>query len=277
MKMDKEFLLKNKFWVSLIGFAPIWLVILLVALLSSGSKAKEFRTKVESVTKQVTGIKNNDVRNENFTVVVAERKAELTKEKDKVWKEAWKGQRTLMFWPDNPRFRSKLQLETAGYFGQEIAPGERADYKEPGIYDAQLPPESLRDRLRPIDAKAGWDQLLHRASFKEKDPTNEEVWLAQEDLWVQNELLDVVKAALDSAAKFENVANFKRVDIPRAELAMLSAPPAPTGGGSTPPTLPGTAQPGVEEPKKPGLLRCGSAILTGSSTWSWSRTTRHKN
>jgi hypothetical protein len=39
------------------------------------------------------------------------------------------------------------------------------------------------------------------------------VWLAQEDLWVQRELLNVMKAAQESVGKFENVAVFKPLEV----------------------------------------------------------------
>jgi len=255
MKMDKEFLLKNRFWVSLIAFGPIWLLILLIALIVMGDKYKTYAKAVADSETAVKGLK--DIKNDSFTDGVGKRKTELEKQKDKVWAEAWKGQRNLMFWPDNPRFRSKVALETTGYFGQELAPGERADFKEPGIYDAQLPVKGengIQERLKPIDAKPSWDDFIRRPSFKEKDPTNEEIWLAQEDLWVQKELLDVVKAALDSAARFENVANFKRADIPKAELENAAPPQAPaTPGAAPPPASPGL--PGAEDAKKPAVLR----------------------
>ena len=70
---------------------------------------------------------------------------------------------------------------------------------------------------------------------------------------MQQELLNIVKTALDSASRFENVAHFKRMEIPKAELEKLNA----TGPATTTPAAPTPAQPppGTDEPKKPERSR----------------------
>lgn len=250
MKMDKETLQKNGFWIGLGAFGPLWLIIPIVALVSAGDKVAEGKKKVEEAEGKVKGI--NEVKNSNFTSLLEKKKQDLEKEKDKVWAQAWKGQKDLMTWPD---ISSREQLE-AGRFGEEIAPGERLDFVRDKKYNAQLPVEEIQKRLDPIQARGGWESLIKRATFKgEKDPSNEEVWLAQEDLWVQNELLNVIKAALDSAAKFQNVARFKLVEIPKAELDQAAAAPQPAAPAAPPATPALPAGTGAEEPAKPALLR----------------------
>jgi hypothetical protein len=246
MKVDKDTLVKHRFWVGLGAFTLLWLIILMVALFSAGSKAAENALKVKKQKDDV--VNQKDIKNERFTSLVTEKKEELQKQKNQVWKEAWKGQATMMFWPHpqrNPGVWERLERE--GYFSEEIDPNDRSDYKQPGVYDSQLPVDGengLRYALWPVQAKGGdWNLLIRRATFDPHNiPTNEEVWYAQEDLWVQRELLGIVKDALESARWFENVANFKRVEIPKAEQEQ---PAAPAAGGT----------PGAEEAKKPVAQR----------------------
>src|SRR5262249_30788170 len=47
-------------------------------------------------------------------------------------------------------------------------------------------------------------------------PSSEECWLAQEDLWVKREVLDIVRGALNHAARFE-----------RSEIDLKKEPPGP--------------------------------------------------
>jgi hypothetical protein len=49
------------------------------------------------------------------------------------------------------------------------------------------------------------------------------MWLAQEDLWVRKELLNVVREALDSVSRCENEASFKPVEIPEALRKKMEA------------------------------------------------------
>jgi hypothetical protein len=236
MKIDKETLLKNRFWVGMIAFAPLWLIILIVALVSSGSEAAANAKTVDDKKKAVKS--PGDIKNDSFTVLLKDKKDELQKQKEKVWDAAWKGQRDLMTWPN---LAVKPHLEQQGYFGEELAPAERSHFRERGMYESQLPADDVKTRLEPIRARGDdWSALIHRHTFDANNyPTNEEVWLAQEDVWVQNELFNIIKAALDSAAQFQNVAQFKRIDIPKWELDKLNGK---TEGAAAGPT-PGTAAP----------------------------------
>jgi hypothetical protein len=264
MKMDKESLVKNRFWIGLIAFGPLWLIIFFVAVFTSGSSAGGQKTilgKTDSDLKSINGPKN-----ERFTELVHQKELDLEKQKDKVWAAAWQGQKDLMTWPAG--VTNRADLEANAYFGQELSINERTQFRGENGYATQLPEEGIKNWLAPHkEINADWNRLIHRVDFNkagaDKAPTNEEVWLAQEDIWVQQELLAVVASALTSASRFENVAHFKRVEIPKAELDKLNgvaaapangaAPPAPV---PTPPVVP--AAPGVEEPankKAPTIVR----------------------
>jgi hypothetical protein len=271
MKMDKETLLKNRFWVGLVVFGPLWLIILIIALVSSGSEAATKKKEMEDASGKLKAISNP--KNERFTVLVEEKKNGLQAQKDKVWAEAWKGQKDLMKWPEG--MDGRAQLEANGYFGDALTPGQRTQFRDAKNYATQLPVspkgenrtmvapngEPYIDKLLAPNGEisADWDRLIHKVDFTkaDKDPTDEEVWLSQEDIWVQREMVNIVRSALDSASRFENVAHFKHVEIPKSELDKLSgaaAPAAPAGGATAPAAAPA---PGAEEAakKQPVVIR----------------------
>jgi hypothetical protein len=263
MKMDKETLLKHRFWIGMIAFAPIWLLILIIALASSGSAADAKKKDIDGADTALKGISNP--KNEKYTQLVAEKQKALEGQKDKVWAEAWKAQKDLMKWPDG--IDGKPQLE-GGYFGDPLSPAQRTQFRDPKNYFGQLPVsdgdgkwvapngEPYIDKMLAPNGEiaADWKRLLHKVDFNkgDKDPTDEECWLAQEDIWVQREMLNIVAAALGSASYFENVAHFKPVEIPKAELDKLNAPPAPAPAGGT---APAPAPAGTDDTaKKPPVV-----------------------
>ncbi|HEX5271731.1 MAG TPA: hypothetical protein VFW33_14635, partial [Gemmataceae bacterium] len=207
MKMDKESLAKNRFWIGLIAFGPIWLLVFVIALFSSGTQAEEKAKEIKGARDAVTAISRPV--NERFTTLIEAKEKDLKAQKDKVWAEAWKGQKDLMKWPDG--MDGKAQLE-AGYFGDPLTPAQRSQFRDVKNYYAELPKGDISKNepgmqlwLYPITAD--WDKLIHRADFNktDKDLTDEEVWLAQEDIWVQQEMLSIVRSALESASRFEDV------------------------------------------------------------------------
>ena len=150
MKMDKESLVKNRFWIGLIAFAPLWLLILLVALFSSGNKAA---ANARKSTTQGRPERDHQARRTNVHHAGRREAEGLEKQKDKVWAEAWKGQKDLMKWPDG--IDNKTQLEAAAYFGDELSPSQRNQFRAQGLYSAQLPPEGMQNLARPRRCRLG--------------------------------------------------------------------------------------------------------------------------
>jgi hypothetical protein len=248
MKVDKDTLVKQRFWVGLGAFSLFWLIVLLIALFTLSDKATGSAGKLKQQKDQINNAK--DIKNESFTKLVTEKKEELQGKKNEVWAQAWLPQQGIMFWPKENTGPWR-HLEQAGYFSETIAPNDLTTYRS--LYDAQMPVDGdngIKRALWPVQARGGkdqtaaWNQLIRRVSWDPHlTPTNEEAWLAQEDLWVQWELLSVVKSALDYAAAFENVAFFKRVDAPKEPEK-----PAAEASGTA-------AAPAADEAKKPTLLR----------------------
>jgi hypothetical protein len=67
---------------------------------------------------------------------------------------------------------------------------------------------------QPTEADASvWD------GFWKKLPTEEEVWLAQEDFWVKRELLRIIRAAVANVARFEEIKTEANKDMPQGIVA----------------------------------------------------------
>jgi hypothetical protein len=252
MKIDKESLLKNRFWVGLIAFGPLWLILLIVALVFCGDTAAKNAKELKDGQQKVTGLK--DIKNENYTGLLAAKQKDLEKQKDKVWAEAWKGQTDLMKWPG---IDGREQLQDHGYFGEELSPTLCRQFKDDGKYNSQLTDEEVANRLRPILPRdKEWGALIRHTDFQGakggKDPTNEEVWLSQEDVWVQDELINIIKAALDSAAHFDNLADFKKIDIPQSEQDQLAGAQA---APAAPATKPASSDTAAGDEKKSVIVR----------------------
>jgi hypothetical protein len=249
MKVDKETLIKQRFWIALGAFGLLWLIAFLVVLFGAGSTVEASRKKVDDVKKEVNNLK--DPKNEYFTVPLTGKTKVLTKQKDKVWKKAWDPQSDMMTWPDIP---SGPALAREGYFAQDIGLADRQRYLD--VYRDQLKPEEEKKKLQPIDAD--WEGgLIRIPKFSTKDPSTEELWLTQEDIWVQRELLNVVKAALDSVAKFQDLAVFQPVEIAeedkvkddKAKEEQAKEPAAAAPAPPAPAATPGAAEEKPAEPK----------------------------
>ncbi|MBI1915636.1 MAG: hypothetical protein HYS12_13025 [Planctomycetes bacterium] len=205
MKIDKEFLLKNQFWIALGSAGVLILGSLGVLLLGAGPRASSARanyTEFESKLKT-----QKDFKNEAFKKPWDERKGEFSSRKDKVWADAYKTQDGLMTWPpDNTFFED---LEKRGHFGDEIKGDELVLYRDK-LYRSQfasfetfLRASSSDDAYLPV---AFDRKLLNEYSWaKDKTPTVEECWLAQEEIWLRREVFRVLQAALDSMATFKEV------------------------------------------------------------------------
>ena len=127
-----------------------------------------------------------------------------------------------MTWP-----RELADLE-AKYFGDDINAKERLAYaKKDGPYDRQFSFEAFfapgadGNVYFPIsyDPKTAFG----KHTWKET-PTNEECWLAQEDVWVRREILHVLSEALKNSGRFKQVRDpLWRESVPAAAGGALDA------------------------------------------------------
>jgi len=217
MKLDKETLVKQRFWILLGVFVPLVLIVLLVLSASVSGKIADERKAFEDSQKALSGI--NNPKNVKFIEILNKKKTTLSDQKDVVWKDAWQTQDGMMSWPKFSTPGMQQQL-TRAYFGEEIPDRDRRYYGDTA-YKEYVPEvyRELQDHLSPVELKDGWDRLFRyvgkedeRGKWHTTPPTTEECWLAQEDVWVQRELALVIKSALDALAKFKPAGTAPKVE-----------------------------------------------------------------
>src|SRR6266540_4211074 len=101
MKLDKDFLLKHRFWVLLAGALGFWLIALAVVLIGPGGTAAKARSDFTKDEDNL-GPKNpstKDIKNPSFNTAWDERREFYKGHKDTVWGAAWATQTDLMSWP----------------------------------------------------------------------------------------------------------------------------------------------------------------------------------
>ena len=231
MKIEKETLVKNMFWILLGAYVTLGLFVILWLETSVEGAVESERQKItahrDKLKKNADQAKLNGLTELNLC---KDKINTLTKRKDEVWQEQWDGQQGLMFWPD------KVADTYANLrFGEAVEPKIRVTYAQVDSYFKQyedmakmfqvaLPVKDPKTRKPIEDPKTGktmvqtivpvefykgnWKEVLapvEKWKLQEGPPTDEEVWLAQEDVWVRHELLEALKNANLSVARFKAV------------------------------------------------------------------------
>jgi hypothetical protein len=216
MKLDKETLIKQKFWVALCAVAPLLLIVWLVLVFGVSGDVSAEKKKYDDANKAAEGVAKSEQKNESFVAALDAGRTLVTGMKDDVWKKAWEPQSQLMTWPKS------LENLARDYYGDSIADETRRVYEKELYWDQYNGP--FKDMIAPAEYQGGWESVL-RFVGKTKEPgkfavspTTEECWLAQEDLWVQRELLRVVSDTIENLAEFQAVPNVKDVTPPAGTL-----------------------------------------------------------
>jgi hypothetical protein len=213
MKLDKDTLVKEHFWF-LLGLLVVMVLLSLVLLWTTtgGAIAKEKKT-FEDQKRNLEGIPKSGPKNINW---ISRQDDKLKKEgaqKDRIWGEAWKVQfikedSRFMTWPptlqpEDLDFLNKL------YFGDPIDDTIRNHYGT-AYFNKNRPAESqlvqaielvqpgVVQFLNPWHTTIRWVQ-----EWKSEPPTAEDIWLAQEDMWVQTGLLKIIATTNDLLAKMK--------------------------------------------------------------------------
>lgn len=196
--IDTEMLLKYRFWFLLSTYAP--LILALVCFLFFG-----VRSAVEKKKKQIkdaeTTLKTlpNPIRNLKWIDALTERNRRADVKKNEIWEKAWAAQAPLLTWPDG--MADSPKGKPWGYKFNE----ETREAFALRLYETQLgeipqlaQPEGSREDV--VQFKGGdWRKIVHVVPSFVVPPEPEELWLAQEDLWLQKGILRAVRQANEQA------------------------------------------------------------------------------
>lgn len=226
MKIDKEQLIKHRFWVLLGVFVPLMLFAILWeqtavegAVESERKKITDHRARLEKNASQAKLPGQTEM-------MLCNRKEKTLKERRTiVWQQEWDRQKTLIFWPAKVRdayadirFGDPVRDEVRTTFAQTdvyLAQYEdmaktfqtKVPLKDPKTRKPIIDPKTGKAReliIEPVRFEGGWHKVLRPVEkWKVLPPLPEEAWLAQEDVWVRHELLQALKQANASVARFQ--------------------------------------------------------------------------
>ncbi len=212
MDQLKEFVrqaIKYRFWIA-VSLAAL---LSMIAYFSSGeiqAKSKTLRDTIESSDKGVSPYMSGKPVNADYAKVVSGKTAELTADVDESWKKLYDRQAPLLTWPERVQDRfttwgrqwpkdvdsSAVRIAIIDYVGAyqgfvtEVYKSFKPFDYETGTGIVAAPPEEM---------------LLRPAKFSEQEPPPlGKVWAAQERLWIQRTLLDVVATVNKNATNWDN-------------------------------------------------------------------------
>jgi hypothetical protein len=204
-KINKEFLLKNRFWIGLGVFVALWLIGVVVVE-TSGDEAK--KKDWEKAKQTIEKAKSANPKTAAFQTPWNKHGEKFRKHKDVIWKQAWEQQASVYTWPD------EMAVKPA-YPEIPFGADPRVDVNNRGNFRSQYPEQfqGLESFVYPVEFNGGFESVfLPQEWRRDLPPTREEIWLAQEDFWVRREMLGIVREALDA------VALFREEKLPEAKL-----------------------------------------------------------
>jgi hypothetical protein len=214
MKVDKETLIKHRFWIALGAYGLLWLLLLLMLPLMIGSSASAARTIYKKANDDVDKIKNppsggkpGDFANEAWTDPIRKKEEELSKRKVEVWKVAWETQKDLMTWPGDDLAPLNTDMKDA-YFLDPIPDSDKGtkaplkrDRFSKNLYRPQF--DELKEAIFPAYYQGDYETILRPVTTWSTDPPgNDECWLAQEDFWIKRDLIYSLRDAIATVAYY---------------------------------------------------------------------------
>ncbi|HEV8059366.1 MAG TPA: hypothetical protein VGP68_05815 [Gemmataceae bacterium] len=204
VKVDKEFLLKHRFWILTGVFVILALVPLFLLTTSVSDEVAKKRDEYDKAKKAVEGI--TSPMNDSWVTAYNVKDKFVSDKRDEVHGQAWRSQENMMTYPESlkPIMKDK-------YFGDTLVFTDLDKFARD--YQSQL--GSAVVEVQPLLPLEGYEKgvvqfpggsidgvLRLSVQFTSLPPSKEDFWLAQEDLWVKRELLRIIRDANDSVARF---------------------------------------------------------------------------
>lgn len=203
-KVDAEALLKQRFWITLGLLVPL---VITVMFLLSHWFPEEIKKKNGAIVATHAAIHSatENPKNKNWLSALEERYNKSTNKKNEIWEEAWRSQEPFLTdWPDGMPEDVKTK-KIWSPFSEESREKFASDLYYPQLADIERLPQPEGSREEVVQFKGGWQNVLTLVSFRSQQPESEEIWLAQEDLWLQKELLRLVRDANELAGTLKPV------------------------------------------------------------------------
>jgi hypothetical protein len=240
MKVDKEFLIKHRFWI-LIGLFVILALVPLFLLTTSVSAtvaaATEGYTKAKKAVEGISGSVPNTRFVDAYTIkdkFVADKKAVLHKE-------AWDAQKSMLTYPESltPVVKDMYVGDAIDFHNLDKFAREYKNQLSDAVIEIKplIPQEGFENGVVQFAGNSINGVLNLAVSFDNLPPTKEDFWLAQEDLWVKRELLRVIRDANELVARFhaadeEKPAPQKKPEQPKPADAAAAAEAKPAEGAA---------------------------------------------
>jgi hypothetical protein len=221
MDQLKDFLkqaIKHRFWIA-VGLSALLPVI--AYAVGSGpikDKAKQETDAIKGANDGVTKYKSGVVPNAQYKPMVDEKTGELEKDVNASWKKLYERQAPLLTWPSTveSRFRTweRKWPESVDASAVQLAIIEYVTAYPKFVTEVYktFSPFDVVEGTGLVSAPAE-DVLLHPFQFTiENPPELGKVWAAQERLWTQRTILEVI-AKVNKDAKDWNTAIVKQINL----------------------------------------------------------------
>lgn len=204
--------IKYRFWIAVGLSALLPLIAYFAGAGAVQAKATAEAAKIEGADKKVKAFTSPTVPTAKYKEVVSEKTDDLTKDVDETWKKLYTRQAPLLTWPDRvqERFtkwgRKWPDKETTDASAVQIAINDYVN-----VYPEFV--TNVYKSFKPFNPEDGTGvvfappevQLLRPSQFTiEAPPTLGKVWAAQERLWIQRTLLDVVAEVNKNAKDWDS-------------------------------------------------------------------------
>jgi hypothetical protein len=194
-------LIKHRFWIA-IGFACLFAVI--AYFMGSGPVQAKAKTEIDAINNAEKGVKAYATPNkptDAYRPIVEEKTGIMGNDVNKAWKELYVRQAPLLTWPE--RVKNRI-----GKWGREYPKDQASSTVQIAIVDyIEAYPEYVDMVYKTFDpfdyetgkgivASPGKEALLRPVQFSVegvKYPSLGKIWAAQERLWVQRTLLEVIR------------------------------------------------------------------------------------
>ena len=221
MDQVKDFLklaIKHRFWIAMVIASILPIVGYFVG---SGPIKAKTTTETAAITAADTEVQkyaSGVVPNASYKTIVTEKTDELTKDVDASWKKLYSRQAPLLTWPD----RVSEQFTKWGRNWPEGVDASQIQFVVIDYINAypQYVTEVYKS-FNPFDPEEGTGvvsappeaALLRPSTFTiDAPPSLGKIWMAQEKLWIQRTLLDVI-ATVNKEAKDWDGATIKQINM----------------------------------------------------------------